>query len=614
MSRIILYIILTTSLCAQSEPEEVIFSIKAPGADKVILSGSFNNWSNEGNQLDKKDSLWQETLELKPGYYYYRFLVDSLWTHDPANDWKIGSGSKDYISVIKVGEPQNPLRRNSKLPLPKHKLPTPILEDNPEWIDVYYSAWEILWNYFYSANTNKLSIPADYNNIKQIYAYDASLIAAFTLYAPDTFSSMQLLDLFYGKQKVDGYIPGVYSQQQYGKNQEQGSAAGGNPLLFPWLELRYYDLTGDKSRLGKVLPRLIDNFNWISEHISDPTGLGVFYDKILMRLMQYGTKVEKDKSAWIDLTCQQALAAMSIANIATVLEEDKTAQDFYIMHYFISRRINKYFWDYETNFYYDVDNTGSLSSDKQIGAFWTLLAQVSDSLGISKLLEHLVNPDEFWRPHLVPGLSADNVNYDPLGHAGRGAVQASSNYMLVKGLEEYGHYDLAREIAANHIDNIAAVYHGFIPDENSVAFEERFADDYYTIWESYSPELISPSKRKDNSFYSSQDYAGGAGIAAVAMLIENILGLSVDGRRNKVKWRINREDRHGIKNFTFRGDKIDLICNPTPNSYRFTVKCNSPFTLKIECEGKEVVKKINYGNTAFSILRQSNLQTAIEKR
>jgi hypothetical protein len=610
MKIIITYLILASSLYSQMTQKDVIFSIKAPDAKKVFLSGSFNNWIGKGTQLIRGDSLWQVTLRLEPGYYYYRFLVDSLWTHDPGNEWKVGSGAEGYTSIIKVGKPPDPLRKRNSIPLPKHKLPVPVLENNPGWIDLYYYAWQILWN----SNQAGVLSPEDYLKDRKIYAYDASLTAAFTMYAPDIFPAMKLLDLFYGKQKVDGYIPGVYMQNEDKKNQVPGSASGANPLLFPWLELRYYDLTGDKSRLGKVLPRLIDNFNWISKNISDPTGLGIYYDKILMRLMQYGTKEKSDKSTWIDLTCQQALAAMSIANIATVLEEDKTAQDFYIMHYFISKRINKYFWDYETNFYYDINKSGSLTSDKHIGAFWTLLAQVSDSLGTSKLLGHLLDPEEFWRPHLVPGLSADNENYDPLGHAGKGAVQAHTNYMLVKGLEKYGHYDLAGKIASNHIDNISAVYHGFIPDENKVAFEERFADDYYTIWESYSPEVISPSKREANSFYSRQDYARGAGLAAVAMLIENVLGLEIRAYRNIITWRIRREDKHGIKNLNFRGDKIDLICNPTPDNYRFTVKCSSPFTLKIECEGKEVVKKIDYGNTAFSILRKSNFQTGISKK
>jgi hypothetical protein len=329
--------------------------------------------------------------------------------------------------------------------------------------------------------------------------------------------------------------------------------------------------------------------------------------------MQRDTGENKDKSSSVDLSCQQALAAMSIANIATALEDDMTARDFYVIHYFISKHINKNYWDYETNFYYDISKSGDLSDVKQIGAYWTLLSQVSDSLTTSKMLEHLVNPEEFWRAHLVPSLSADDENYDPLGYYKKGAVWSQANYMLIKGLEKYGEYDLAGIIAANHIDNISAVYSNFRPDENSIAYEERFGDDYKTIWEGYSPELNSPCLSGENAFYSRQDFAGGAGIAAISMLIENIIGLEARGCRNKIKWRIRREDKHGIKNFNFRGNKIDLVCNPSPDQYKFTVKCSSPFILEMDLHGTKVTKKIDYGNTAFSIPRESDLQKGITK-
>ena len=162
---------------------------------------------------------------------------------------------------------------------------------------------------------------------------------------------------------------------------------------------------------------------------------------------------------------------------------------------------------------------------------------------------------------------------------------------------------MAHEIAENHLKNIEDVFYNFIPDENKIAFEERYSDGYHTIWECYSPEFTMPASRLNNTFYSRQDFAGWSGLGSIALLIENIIGIEARGSRNKIIWRIRREDRHGVKNFNFKGDKINLMCNPKPDEFQFSVKCRSPFDLIIKIDNKEITKKIDYGNTAFSILR-----------
>jgi chromosome partitioning protein len=72
-------------------PEGVLFSLDAPGAEIVAVTGEFTNWSREGVQMEKdpEDGLWKVVLDIKPGEYEYRFIVDGKWIKDPNN--------KDYI-------------------------------------------------------------------------------------------------------------------------------------------------------------------------------------------------------------------------------------------------------------------------------------------------------------------------------------------------------------------------------------------------------------------------------------------------------------------------------------------------------------------------------------
>lgn len=61
------------------------FRFYAPDARKVNLAGTFNNWSSERLSA-KRDSRgnWTVNVDLKPGRYEYKFIVDGSWINDPS--------------------------------------------------------------------------------------------------------------------------------------------------------------------------------------------------------------------------------------------------------------------------------------------------------------------------------------------------------------------------------------------------------------------------------------------------------------------------------------------------------------------------------------------------
>ena len=85
-----------------SRPKE--FKLFAPQAKKVILSGSFNNWS-QGGPNAKKDSKgnWSVRVSLKPGKYEYKFFVDGAWVNDPGCKSCVPNpfGSHNCVVVVK---------------------------------------------------------------------------------------------------------------------------------------------------------------------------------------------------------------------------------------------------------------------------------------------------------------------------------------------------------------------------------------------------------------------------------------------------------------------------------------------------------------------------------
>ncbi len=63
-----------------------IFRLKGyPEATIVILTGSFNNWNQSQFVFGKEGEEWICRIDLNPGTYNYKFIVDGNWLLDPTN-------------------------------------------------------------------------------------------------------------------------------------------------------------------------------------------------------------------------------------------------------------------------------------------------------------------------------------------------------------------------------------------------------------------------------------------------------------------------------------------------------------------------------------------------
>jgi len=56
------------------------FALSAPEAKQVCLAGDFNNWDIQSLPMKRNiDNQWEVSLELSPGRYEYKYLVNGLW-------------------------------------------------------------------------------------------------------------------------------------------------------------------------------------------------------------------------------------------------------------------------------------------------------------------------------------------------------------------------------------------------------------------------------------------------------------------------------------------------------------------------------------------------------
>jgi len=79
------------------------FTLMAPKAGKVSVTGSFNSWDKSGTPLKKdKSGVWATDLSLKPGRYEYKYIVDGQWWTDPANRNTARNSYGTENSVIEI--------------------------------------------------------------------------------------------------------------------------------------------------------------------------------------------------------------------------------------------------------------------------------------------------------------------------------------------------------------------------------------------------------------------------------------------------------------------------------------------------------------------------------
>jgi chromosome partitioning protein len=84
--------------------EAAIFVSLYPRANFVQVAGDFNNWQPTEMPMEKvgESGVWQTKINLPPGKYQYRLVVDGMWQQDPYNDNTILNPYGEYNSVLEV--------------------------------------------------------------------------------------------------------------------------------------------------------------------------------------------------------------------------------------------------------------------------------------------------------------------------------------------------------------------------------------------------------------------------------------------------------------------------------------------------------------------------------
>ena len=71
-------------------------------ANIVALAGSFNNWNQSQIICNHEGDEWVCRVDLNPGIYTYKFIVDGNWLLDPANSQTVEDEAGNINSMIEI--------------------------------------------------------------------------------------------------------------------------------------------------------------------------------------------------------------------------------------------------------------------------------------------------------------------------------------------------------------------------------------------------------------------------------------------------------------------------------------------------------------------------------
>jgi hypothetical protein len=524
------------------------------------------------------------------------------------------------VSPAAAAEPTQGLYFEKKAytpaPLPKYadtkpRLPSPIYDENPLYVAMYWKTWELAHRNFYepAAGSGFVTqfIDAAFN--QNIFLWDTCFLTMFCNYGHPLVPGIGSLDNFYAKQHPDGEIcreidrtTGVDFKEWINAERKPlfsrwsrftvtyvgRDAPGPPPVLtldalnhpiFAWAEWESVRITGDRSRLRSVYEPLVRYYRALGTYLRQGNGL-YMTDWASMDNSPRNQYLTGGGTA-VDTSAQMVLFANQLADIADLVSKPDEAAAFRAEARELARKINDLMWNAERRFYFDLKVDGTQAPAKTIAAYWTLLAGVAAPERAEALAAELQNPASFGRRHRVPTTPADQQGFDPAGGYWQGAVWSPTNTMVIRGLERYGKDALAREIALEHLRIVGEVFR-----------------QTGTVWENYAPDASKPGTPAKG------DFVGWTGIVPILYFLEYAVGLNPDAPNNRLVWRLASAQRCGCERYRFNGHTVTLLADAPRDSSaprRVTVESDAAFGVRIESGGRQHDFAVTAGRNEFEL-------------
>ena len=429
----------------------------------------------------------------------------------------------------------------------KHDFPKIHFYDQ-DFVDIYNKTWAWVSSQWIDPATNEQNsdgyfvYPEDGKHI--LNQMDSVFSSFFLVYSNRNFEAEKNIDYLYARQEANGAIRWKYDLSNNEPVTEKKNPEGIGLPLFAWAEYNLYHKSANKRRIKEVMPVLQKYMNWIDETFKKPNGLyAVPFQASGM------SNAPRDGAVYpVDFNACMALNASYMSALGDILNDKELSFQYRKMYFSIKTRVNSLMWDDKTGFYYDLDKNEERLKEKTIAGFWPMLAEIPNADKADCLVNHINNPKTFGTDHPFPTLSKDSPSYSEKGNAFCGSVYPLFNFMVIKGLEKYNQYELARECAIRHL---YYVLEGMIPNDDKPG----------DLYEAYLPEGEGKPVSKTRGVFPKPRYLQTAGLSTIALMIENVIGLSISLPRKTVDWIIPNLEIMGIENLSLKRNLITILSN-----------------------------------------------------
>ena len=345
--------------------------------------------------------------------------------------------------------------------------------------------------------------------------------------------------------------------------------------LFAWAEFNLYHKSANKRRVKEVVPILQKYLNWIDANFKKPNGL---YAVPACCTGMFNSP--RDKAFYpVDFNAAMAINATHMAALGDILNDKELSFQYKKMYFSLKTRINSMMWNEKTGFYHDLDKSEQMLPQKTIAGFWPLLAEIPNADKADKLIDHLTNPKTFGTDHPFPSLSADSPDFKESGEGYRGSVFPAMNFMVIKGLEKYQRYDLARECSIRHLYYILEA---LSPNDSKVKGD---------LFEAYLPTKEGRANLRGHSNFARPRYLQTVGLSTIALMIENVIGLIISLPRKTVDWVIPNLEIMGIENLSLKRNLITILSNKSLRGWEIQMESEKLyyFTINILDQKKKTL-------------------------
>ncbi|MDR0323124.1 MAG: hypothetical protein LBI12_01595, partial [Treponema sp.] len=379
-----------------------------------------------------------------------------------------------------------------------------------DFVDIYDKTWAWIqdcWN----NGGEKSGIEGKFFSYPEspvVQQTDAILSSFFLVYSNRIYQAHPSLDLFYNRQEPNGAIRCAYNISTGSPVADRENPEGLGIPLFAWAEYNIYHKSGNKKRVKDVLPVLCKYSAWIDQVFKKPNGL---YKTPLSATGMINSP--RDNAFYpMDFNTIMAINMLYISALADILNDKEISFQYKRQYFSLKTRINSMMYNPNDGFYYDIGKNEKQIPIKTIAGFWPLLAEIPNGEKAERLIEKLTDPKYFGTPHPFPTLAVSEKDFDENGRGYRGSVYPHLNFIVIKGLERYQRWDLARESAIRHL---YFMLDSMSPDGNH---------NRGNLWEAYLPMKEGPAKWPGKPVFPHPQYLSYDALSTICLTIENIVG------------------------------------------------------------------------------------------